>query len=263
VETLIDFSSYLWLFLLLAAFASGLVDAIAGGGGLIQVPALFTAYPDAHPATLLSANKVSSIGGTINAARRYLRHAQLPWNILGPAIVAGFIGALLGALAVSVFPSEPLRKALPFMLVALLAYTWFAPNFGLENRPASKVGKHEALKAVVMGAVIGFYDGFFGPATGSFFLFAFVRIFHFDFLHASAATKLVNVTTNLAAILMLVSLGFMDWPLGLSMMVANIIGSQFGSKLAIKHGSQFVRKIFLVVVMALIAKSGYMAFFPN
>jgi uncharacterized membrane protein YfcA len=114
-----------------------------------------------------------------------------------------------------------------------------------------------------MGLVIGFYDGFFGPATGSFFLFAFVRLFYFDFLHASAATKLVNVTTNFAAVFMLVSLGFIDWPLGLIMMVANIIGSQIGSKLAIKHGSQFVRKIFLVVVMTLIAKSGYTAFFSN
>ena len=120
METLVDLSSYLWALLLLAAFASGFVDAIAGGGGLIQVPALFSAYPDAHPATLLSANKVSSIGGTINAARRYLKHARLPWNILGPAIFAGFVGALLGALALSVCPPEPLRKALPFMLVVLL-----------------------------------------------------------------------------------------------------------------------------------------------
>lgn len=263
METVVDFSSYLWLLLLLAAFASGLVDAIAGGGGLIQVPALFAAYPDTHPATLLSANKVSSIGGTINAARRYLRHAKLPWNILGPAIVAGFIGALLGALAVSVFPPEPLRKALPFMLAALLAYTWFAPNMGAENRPTHKIGRHEAVKAAAMGLVIGFYDGFFGPATGSFFLFAFVRIFHFDFLHASAATKLVNVTTNLATILMLTSLGFIDWPLGLTLMVANIIGSQVGSVLAITHGSQFVRKIFLIVVLALIVRSAYSAFFSN
>lgn len=263
METVVDFSSYIWLLLLLAAFASGLVDAVAGGGGLIQVPAIFAAYPDAHPATLLSANKVSSLGGTLNAARKYLKHAKLPWNILVPAIVSGFLGALLGAFAVSIFPPEPLRKALPFMLLFLLAYTWFAPNFGLENRPIHKIGSHEALKAVAMGLVIGFYDGFFGPATGSFFLFAFVRIFHFDFLHASAATKLVNVTTNLAAVLMLTSLGFIDWPLGLGLMVANILGSQVGSKLAIQHGSHFVRKVFLIVVLALIAKSAYTAFFSN
>ena len=262
METLVDLSSYLWALLLLAAFASGLVDAIAGGGGLIQVPALFSAYPDAHPATLLSANKVSGIGGTINAARRYLKYVRLPWHILGPAILAGFVGALLGALALSVLPPEPLRKALPFMLAVLLVYAWFAPNLGLENRPAHKVGKHEVLKALLMGLVIGFYDGFFGPAAGSFFLFAFVRIFYFDFLHASAATKLVNVASNFATVLMLASLGFIDWPLGLSLMVANIIGSQVGTKLAIQHGSHFVKKFFLVVVLALIAKSGYTAFFP-
>lgn len=263
METVVDFSSFIWLLLLLAAFASGLVDAIAGGGGLIQVPALFSAYPDTHPATLLGANKVASTGGTLNAARRYLRHVKLPWNILGPAIAAGFLGALLGAAAVSVFPAEPLRKALPFMLGLLLVYIWFAPNLGLENRPAHKIGSREGVKAGCMGLTIGFYDGFFGPATGSFFLFAFVRIFHFDFLHASAATKLVNVTTNLAAVLMLASLGFVDWPLGLSLMVANIVGSQFGSMLAIERGSQFVRKIFLVVVLALIARSAYSAFFSN
>ena len=199
---------------------------------------------------------------TSSLCQRYLKHARLPWNILGPATLAGFVGALLGALALSVFPPEPLRKALPFMLVVLLIYTWFAPNLGLENRPAHKVGKNEVLKALAMGLVIGFYDGFFGPATGSFFLFAFVRIFYFDFLHASAATKLVNVATNFATVLMLASLGFIDWPLGLSLMVANIVGSQVGTKLAIQHGSHFVKKFFLVVVLALIAKSGYTAFFP-
>ena len=114
-----------------------------------------------------------------------------------------------------------------------------------------------------MGLGIGFYDGFFGPGAGSFLLFAFVRLFSFDFLHAAAATKLVNVATNLAAIGLLASLGFINWPLGLAMMVANIAGSQYGSKLAIRHGSTFVRKTFLIVVSALIAKSAYDAFFSN
>jgi uncharacterized membrane protein YfcA len=109
--------------------------------------------------------------------------------------------------------------------------------------------------------IIGFYDGFFGPGTGSFLLFSFVRFFGFDFLHASAATKLVNASTNFAAILMLASLGHINLPLGLAMMVANIVGSQFGSRLAIKHGSGFVRKAFLFVVSALILKSAWDAYF--
>ena len=237
--------------MLALAFFAGLVDAVAGGGGLIQVPALFAAYPEVPPATLMSTNKVAAIGGTLNAARRYLRHVNLPWAIVGPAIGFGFFGALLGAQAVAVFPAEPLRKALPFVLLFLLFYTWFQPALGGLNQ----------LKAAVMGLSIGFYDGFFGPGAGSFLLFAFVRLFNFDFLHASAATKLVNVATNLAAIGLLASLGFVNWPLGLAMMVANIAGSQYGSKLAIRHGSTFVRKTFLIVVSALIAKSAYDAFF--
>jgi len=244
------------------AFFAGLVDAVAGGGGLIQVPALFAAYPDAPPATLLSTNKVSAVGGTLNAARRYLRHVSLPWAVVLPAIVAGFIGSLLGANAVSTFPAEPLRKALPFVLLFLLIYTWFQPSLGEEHVPKGE-NRFQQLKAALLGLTIGFYDGFFGPGTGSFLLFGFVRFFSFDFLHASAATKLVNVATNLAAILMLASLGQINWPLGVAMMVANIAGSQFGSRLAIQHGSAFVRKAFLVIVSLLILKSAWNAYFLN
>lgn len=244
------------------AFFAGLVDAVAGGGGLIQVPALFAAYPDAPPATLLSTNKLGSIGGTLNAARKFLRHVSLPWVVVGPAIVAAFVGSLIGANAVSHFPAEPLRKALPFVLVFLLIYTWFQPSLGESHAPKG-VSHYQKVKALILGLTIGFYDGFFGPGTGSFLLFGFVRFFGFDFLHASAATKLVNAATNLAAILMLASLGHINWPLGMAMMVANIAGSQFGSRLAIKHGSSFVRKVFLVIVTALILKSAWSAYFSN
>jgi uncharacterized membrane protein YfcA len=244
------------------AFFAGLVDAVAGGGGLIQVPALFTAYPDAIPGTLLSTNKLASIGGTVNAARKYLRHVSLPWVVVGPAIIAAFIGSLLGANAVSHIPAEPLRKALPFVLVFLLTYTWFQPALGEAHEPQG-ISHFQKFKAVLLGLTIGFYDGFFGPGTGSFLLFGFVRFFGFDFLHASAATKLVNASTNLAAILMLASLGQIDWALGFVMMVANVAGSQFGSRLAIKHGSTFVRKAFLFIVGVLILKSAWNAYFIN
>jgi uncharacterized membrane protein YfcA len=262
IEPPIEFSIYIWPLLFCAAFFAGLVDAVAGGGGLIQVPALFAAYPDVPPATLLSTNKLASVGGTLNAARKFLRHVSLPWAVVGPAIVAAFVGSLMGANAVSHFPAEPLRKALPFVLVFLLIYTWFQPSLGEAHAP-KEVSQYQKFKALLLGLTIGFYDGFFGPGTGSFLLFGFVRFFGFDFLHASAATKLVNVSTNLAAILMLASLGQINWPLGFVMMVANIAGSQFGSRLAIKHGSGFVRKVFLVIVSALILKSAWNAYFLN
>jgi len=244
------------------AFFAGLVDAVAGGGGLIQVPALFAAYPNTPPATLLATNKLASIGGTLNAARRYLRHVSLPWGIVGPAIVAAFVGSLIGAAAVSNFPAEPLRKALPFVLLFLLLYTWFQPSLGEEHAPKVTT-RFQQFKSIFLGLTIGFYDGFFGPGTGSFLLLGFVRFFGFDFLHASAATKLVNASTNLAAILMLASLGHINWYLGFAMMISNIAGSQFGSRLAIRHGSAFVRKAFLVIVSALILKSAWNAYFIN
>ena len=183
-------------------------------------------------------------------------------SVVGPAVVAGFVGSLLGANAVSNFPAEPLRKGLPFVLLLLLLYTWFQPSLGETHAP-KVTSRFQQLKAVILGLSIGFYDGFFGPGTGSFLLFGFVRFFDFDFLHASAATKLVNVATNLAAILLLASYGQIYWPLGFAMMAANIAGSQFGSRLAIKHGSAFVRKAFLLIVSILILKSGWNAYFLN
>lgn len=262
LETAIEFSLYLWPLLLAAAFFAGLVDAVAGGGGLIQVPALFAAYPEVQPATLLGTGKVSAIGGTINAARKYLRYVRLPWALIVLVTISGFVSSLLGAHAVSTFPAEPLRKALPFLLLFLLIYTFFQPSLGQDHRPRAH-SRWLQLKGIGFGLVIGFYDGFFGPGTGSFLLFGFVRFFHFDFLHASAATKLVNVSTNLAAILMLGGLGKISWALGLAMMVANIAGSHFGSRLAIKHGSGFVRKAFLFLVFALILKSGWDAYLSS
>lgn len=158
------------------AFFAGLVDAVAGGGGLIQVPALFALYPDAPPATLLSTNKLGSIGGTLNAARKFLRYISLPWGVVGPAIFAAFVGSLMGANAVSHFPAESLRKALPFVLVFLLIYTWFQPSLGESHAPKS-ASHYQKVKALILGFTIGFYDGFFGPGTGSFLLFGFVRFF--------------------------------------------------------------------------------------
>lgn len=246
-------------FLAAAAFLAGLIDAVAGGGGLVQIPALFSAYPNLSPATLIGTNKVAAMSGTAAAAWRYGRRIRVYWGATGPAIVAAFLFSMLGAYVLTLIPADPLRKALPFILLLLLGYTVAKKNLGTEHAPTLS-GLAERWAAIGVGVVIGFYDGIFGPGTGSFLMIAFVRIFGYDFLHASVSTKFVNLATNLAALLLLAAKGHIWWQLGLIMAVGNVAGSQVGSRLALKHGSGFVRKVFIFVVLALILKTAYDAF---
>lgn len=249
-----------FFFLLLAAFFAGLVDAVVGGGGLIQVPALFTTWPQMMPATLFGTNKLASVWGTAAAAFQYSRRVRIEWGTALPAALAAFVFAFAGAYAVTRLSPDLVRKALPFILIAVAVYTFKTRHFGLRHAPIHK-GFREKLAAFLAGAGIGFYDGFFGPGTGSFLVFLFVRFFGFDFLGASAAAKIVNVACNVAALLWFGYSGHLIWQVGLAMAVCNVIGSAFGSRLALRHGSGFVRKIFLGVVVALILKTGHDAFF--
>jgi uncharacterized membrane protein YfcA len=152
-----------------------------------------------------------------------------------------------------------LRKALPFLLLALLGYTLVKQDMGQLHQPRFK-GRQEAAIAAAVGLVLGFYDGFFGPGTGSFFVFAYVRLMGYDFLNASASAKLVNTATNFSALALFTIQGHVWWHLALPMAVANVFGSIIGTRLALKHGASFVRSVFLVVVAGLIVKTGYDAF---
>lgn len=247
------------VFLMGAAFFAGLVDAMGGGGGLIQVPALFSSLPNSVPATLLGTNKLASVWGTGAAAWNYHRRVRLEWNATWPATMAAFIFSFLGAYSVTWLPGELIRKLLPFVLVGLLVYIWRSSHLGLTHAPMHQ-GSTERWLALVVGAAIGFYDGFFGPGTGSFLIFLFVRFFGFDFLRASAVAKIVNVACNLAALAWFGYSGHVWWLLGISMAVCNVGGSLLGARLALRHGSGLVRKMFLIVVSALIVKSAYDAF---
>jgi uncharacterized membrane protein YfcA len=251
-----DLLSLSTLFLALAALAAGFVDAVAGGGGMIQVPALFAASPTSFPATLLGTNKVASIGGTLIAAKKYIKSVNLPYKIVTPAILSSFVGALVGAWVVKGISIAVFKGFLPVILTALLIYTVTQRSIGQAHAP-KYMGRAQVAKALLLGGGIGFYDGVFGPGTGSFLLIGFIRIFGFDFLHASAATKLVNATTNLAAILLFASFGHIYWGLGFAMMLMNMLGAYGGAHFALKHGNQFVRKIFIWVVLALIIKTAY------
>ncbi len=242
-----------------ASVFAGCVDAIVGGGGLILVPALFASYPNMVPATLLGTNKSASVWGTSFATWRFARRVSMPWRAILPAAGAGFVGSVFGAWLVTMVSAAVLRKGLPLVMVAILLYTLAKKELGTQHAPRWS-GRSEVLIASGIGLSIGVYDGFFGPGTGSFLVFLLVRVLGYDFLHASAGAKLINVSTNIAAIGLFASTGHVWWQLGLAMAVANVVGSFLGSWLALRHGAGFVRKAFILVVMVLVVKTGYDAF---
>ena len=243
----------------LASLLAGGIDSIVGGGGLILVPALFAVYPSAAPATLFGTNKSASVWGTSIATVQYSRRVQMRWAVLLPAAGAALVGSFIGAWVVTLIDPSFLRRLLPFILLAVLLYTLAKKDLGRTHAPRHAQAR-ETLLACAIGAVIGWYDGFFGPGTGSFFIFLMVRVLGYDFLNASASAKLLNVATNLAAIALFAMKGHVWWKIGLVMAVANVAGSLIGTRLALKHGAGFVRGVFIVVVSALILKTGYDAF---
>jgi len=243
----------------LASLLAGCVDSIVGGGGLILVPALFAVYPGAAPATLLGTNKSASVWGTAMATVQYSRRVQLRWRVMLPAAGVALVGAFAGAWLVTRIEPGFLRRALPFILLAVLLYTLVKKDLGRTHAPRHAPDRETAL-ACAIGLVCGGYDGFFGPGTGSFLIFLFVRLLGYDFLNASASAKLINVSTNLAALALFAAKGHVWWHVGLTMAVANVVGSLIGTRLALKHGAGFVRGVFVVVVLILILKTGYDAF---
>lgn len=243
-------------FVLAAAFGAGMIDAMAGGGGLIMVPALFAAFPATPHTTLLGTGKVAALTGTSSAVLRYVRHVRLDWRLVLPAAVAAFVAALAGAwLATRVSP-ERFRTLVPLLLTAVLLHTVLHRDFGSVHRPRRRDTMGRALASAGAG-VVGLYDGFFGPGTGSILVFLFVRVFGLDFLHASASAKLVNAAANAAALLLFGLTGDIYWLLGLAMAAFSVAGAQLGSHLAIRHGSRLVRAVFILVVSCLIAKTAW------
>lgn len=248
-----------WIVVSFASFFAGLVDSIVGGGGLILVPALFATYPGAAPATLFGTNKSASVWGTAIAAGQFSRRVSIPWAVVLPAAVAALIGAFLGAWTVTRIDPGFLRRALPFILLGVLLYTLANKRLGEVHAPRHASGTATAL-ACAIGAAVGFYDGFFGPGAGSFFIFALVRVLGWDFLNASACAKLLNVATNAAALALFAAKGHVMWPVGAAMALANVAGSLVGARLALRHGAGFVRKVFVLVVAALIVKTALDAY---
>lgn len=250
---------FVFLALGLAAFFAGFVDSIVGGGGLIQLPALFTAFPATSPATLFGTNKLASVIGTSSAAIQYSRRVAIPWRVAGPGAVAALVGSWYGARAVAYLDPSVLRPLILVLLVLVAVYTFMRKDLGsASNEPEH--GRRSAALAVAIGGVIGFYDGFFGPGTGSFLIFLFIRLLGMDFLRASVSAKILNVATNLAAIAFFVGNVELMWKLAALMAACNLCGAVLGSRMALRHGTGFVRRMFLGVVLVLIARLTYDTF---
>lgn len=242
----------------LCAFAllAGFVDAVVGGGGLIQVPALLLFLPPDQSrdvATVLGTNKAASICGTTMAVLQYAPRVSIPWRTMLPAALAAFGSAWLGASAVSRLDRAVLTPVILALLVIVTLYTFVKPELGQRHQPAF-AAHHERLLGLGVGAGLGFYDGFFGPGMGSLLIFAFVGWFGFDFLVATASAKVVNAATNLSALLLFVATGRVLYRYALPMAVCQIAGSIAGTRLAILKGNRLVRLVFLLVAGALIAR---------
>jgi len=244
---------------LCAAFAAGLIDSMVGGGGLVQLPALFGLFPQTAPATLLGTSKLAGIFGTTSAVWRYARQVSIPWRALLPLALFVLITSAAGALLATRVRAEVFRPLVPIMLVAVLIYTLWRKDLGAEHAPRAFSGGHHLLGALAIAA-IGFYDGFFGPGTGSFLMLVFVRCYGYDFLHAGASARVLNVATNGAALIYFAARGHVLWPIGAAMAVCNVAGALVGTRLALRGGSGFVRKIFIAVVTLLIARTAIVAF---
>jgi uncharacterized membrane protein YfcA len=238
-----------------AAFGAGLVDAMVGGGGLLQVPALFAAFPVTPAATLLGTGKFAGLCGTGASAWRYARAVPPDWRRLTPLIAIALVTSALGAVLASHAPAGLFRPLVPVLLTAVLLYTLVRKDLGRDHAP--RFDRGSALKGGALVALIGTYDGFFGPGTGSFFMFMLVRVYGFDFLNAAAAARLLNAATNLAALAWFLPHGQILPLIALAMAVANVGGATLGTRLALSRGAGFVRVVFLLVVAVLIAKTAF------
>ncbi len=244
------------------AFAAGLVDSVVGGGGLIQLPALFVFLPPSLASSVplvFGTNKLSSMCGTTVAVAQYARRVRVPWGSVLPAAAAAFVFSALGARCVQMLRSGFLLPLIFVLLIVVAVHAWLRKDFGHRHEPKF-VASHELMAAILVGVVIGFYDGFFGPGTGSFLIFIFIGVFGFDFLTASASGKVINLATNVAAVIIFAAGGHILYEYALPMAACNVAGSVVGTRLAVLKGNRFVRGFFLCVMAAMIARFGWELF---
>lgn len=247
------------IFLCLASFSAGFVDAIVGGGGLIQTPVALILLPNYSVASIIGSLKIPAFSGTSFAAFQYLKKVQMNWKLLLIMAVVAFVSAFAGSTLLNQVSNDFMKPLLLIVLTLLAVYTFMKKNFGQHQEKLMSV-KQQIFYAIIISVTVGFYDGFIGPGTGSFFVVAFVSVLGLDFLHASANAKMVNLATNFGSICLFLLKGKIIWAMALPMAVCNALGGFLGAKLAIKKGNGFIRVFFLIVVIGTLLRFAYDVF---
>lgn len=247
------------IILCLVAFLAGFVDAIVGGGGLIQTPTAILMLPQFPVATVIGSLKIPSFSGTAFAARQYLKRQKVNWQLLGLMMCVAMVASFSGSQLLTVVSNDFMKPLLLIVLVFVAIYTYSKKNFGNQT-----IKQHSTTQQLWYGlaisVVIGFYDGFIGPGTGSFLILAFVSIMGYDFLLASTNAKMVNLATNAGSIILFLLKGKILWAIALPMAASNAIGGIIGAKFAIKKGNQFIRIFFLLVVVGTLLRFAWDVF---
>lgn len=243
-----------WLLMGCFSFLAGLVDSIAGGGGLIQLPALMAIFPNLPIVCLLGTNKLASSCGTALATVRFSREVEIRWRMVLPMAFLALCASIAGALIAVNVPNEWLRPFVVALLSVVFVYTLLNRSLGEKERKTSTAPDVERLLGLAAALAIGIYDGFFGPGTGNFLILAMIFIYGLDFVHASASSKVVNLATNCGALILFFFAGTINVRLGLTMALFNMAGAFFGVKLAVLKGSKFVRVLFLTTMLGLLSR---------
>ncbi|MEZ0542011.1 sulfite exporter TauE/SafE family protein [Fibrella arboris] len=244
------------LILCFFSFLAGFIDSIVGGGGLVQTPAILFSLPQFPIPVLLGTTKIPSGVGTLLSAVQYSRRVSLQWALLIPMAIAAFAAALTGSWVLTQVPNTFMRPLALLILVAIFVYTLLKPDFG-QHTDRVLSHRQQLIRMVALAVIIGFYDGFFGPGTGSFLVLGLVSLLGFDFLRASAHAKWVNLATNLASLSFFASKGMVLFSVAIPMAIANLAGSFIGVRLALLKGNSFIRLFFLGVIAATILRFAY------
>jgi uncharacterized membrane protein YfcA len=251
-----DYGTVTIISLVILSFIAGFIDAVVGGGGLIQIPALLISLPKTPLPTIFGTNKIAALAGTSISALQYSKRIKFNYKLLITISICAGLASFLGAKVVSYINVNTLKPVILIVLIVIAIYTFLKKDLGSVQTKKLFFDK-QLIYGSLIGLIVGFYDGFFGPGTGSFFVLGFVVILGFEFVQASAYSKVINCMTNISALIVFIRQGNYLLELAIILSVCNITGNLVGSRLAIKKGNTFVRTIFLLIVTLMIFRYGY------